>query len=90
MTLWVVACLFACQMGDFWTILSALIFGFHMLRSEHHARHVPEDGALPLIALQVLVFTNSCILLSLRFANMTRVSVGFAPLTVHCVIQELH
>lgn len=42
-------------MGDFWTIMSALIFGFHMLRSEHHARHVPADSALSLIALQLFV-----------------------------------
>lgn len=42
-------------MGDFWTITSALIFGFHMIRSEHHTRHIPADGALSLIALQLLV-----------------------------------
>ena len=42
-------------MGDFWTIISALVFGVHMLRSEHHAHHVESSQeALPLIALQVI------------------------------------
>lgn len=42
-------------LGDFWTMMSALLFGIHMLRSEHHARHVPEGAGLSLIALQLAV-----------------------------------
>ncbi|GJP55971.1 hypothetical protein CLOM_g15009 [Closterium sp. NIES-68] len=41
--------------GDFWTIVSALVFGVHILRSEHHAKHVTTREALPLISLQLAV-----------------------------------
>ncbi|CAI5465078.1 unnamed protein product [Closterium sp. Yama58-4] len=42
-------------MGDLWTIVSALVFGVHILRSEHHAKHVTTTEALPLISLQLAV-----------------------------------
>ncbi|CAI7798682.1 unnamed protein product [Closterium sp. NIES-54] len=42
-------------MGDMWTIVSALVFGVHILRSEHHAKHVTTAEALPLISLQLAV-----------------------------------
>ncbi|CAI6005532.1 unnamed protein product [Closterium sp. NIES-65] len=42
-------------MGDLWTIVSALVFGVHILRSEHHAKHVTTAEALPLISLQLAV-----------------------------------
>eukprot|EP00897_Mesotaenium_endlicherianum_P000472 jgi/Mesen1/10425/ME000082S09926 len=42
--------------GDAWTFGSALLFGVHMLRSEHHSKLLAKDNAaVPLIALQLLV-----------------------------------
>ncbi|CAI5490840.1 unnamed protein product [Closterium sp. Naga37s-1] len=42
-------------LGEIWTIASALLFGIHMLRSEHHTRHVEPTDAIPLISLQLSV-----------------------------------
>lgn len=44
--------------GDFWTIMSAFLFGVHMLRSEHHSKHLAHDAALPLIGMQLLTITT--------------------------------
>lgn len=41
--------------GEIWTIASALLFGIHMLRSEHHTRLIEPRDAVPLIALQLSV-----------------------------------
>lgn len=51
--------------GDAWTLCSALVFGVHMLRSEHHSKHLDRGDALPLISLQILVIAGFSIAWSL-------------------------
>ena len=41
------------QEGDLWTLASAILFGVHMLRSEHHSRLLPPGQGLTLMSLQV-------------------------------------
>ena len=41
------------QIGDAWNLASAVVFGIHLLRTELHSRALPQNKALPIIALQV-------------------------------------
>lgn len=42
------------QVGDAWSLLSAVVFGIHLFRTEFHSRDLSADAAFPIIALQVL------------------------------------
>jgi hypothetical protein len=44
---------FPAQIGDAWNLASAVVFGIHLLRTELHSRALPQNKALPIIALQV-------------------------------------
>eukprot|EP01018_Ginkgo_biloba_P028470 Gb_08975 [translate_table: standard] len=41
--------------GDFWSILSALFFGIHMLRTEHYSRLMKKDKFLALLGYEIFV-----------------------------------
>lgn len=41
------------QIGDIWSFVSAVMFGVHMLRTEHHSKTLAHEDSLPVMALQV-------------------------------------
>ncbi|KAJ7101579.1 hypothetical protein O6H91_12G087100 [Diphasiastrum complanatum] len=43
------------SVGDLWSFVSAVFFGIHMLRTEHHSRKLPSDASMPLLSLQLFV-----------------------------------
>lgn len=48
--------------GDLWSLFSAVLFGVHMLRTEHYSRVLPLRKLLPLLSMQLLVITLSSLL----------------------------
>ncbi|XP_024375946.1 uncharacterized protein [Physcomitrium patens] len=47
------------SIGDAWSLLSAVVFGIHIIRTEFHSRNHSTSAALPLISLQLFVITGS-------------------------------
>lgn len=41
--------------GDFWSLLSAILFGIHMLRTEHFSRAIKKDKFLGLLGYEIVV-----------------------------------
>eukprot|EP00250_Pteridium_aquilinum_P023122 c26239_g1_i1 orf=357-1637(-) len=58
------------SVGDIWTLLSAVLFGVHMLRTEHYSRAISSKESLPLLGMQLLVITLSSLLWSLVASTM--------------------
>ncbi|MCO5568444.1 hypothetical protein L7F22_022143 [Adiantum nelumboides] len=40
-------------LGDLWSLLSAVLFGVHMLRTEHYSRAMPSRMLLPMLGVQL-------------------------------------
>lgn len=52
------------SVGDAWSLLSAVVFGIHLFRTEFHSRDLSSDAAFPIIALQMAVVAASSIMWS--------------------------
>ncbi|KAG0576746.1 hypothetical protein KC19_5G104600 [Ceratodon purpureus] len=53
------------SVGDAWSLLSSVIFGIHLIRTEHYSRIVTPMAALPIISIQLSVITASSLMWSL-------------------------
>ncbi|CAM6087654.1 unnamed protein product [Calypogeia fissa] len=43
--------------GDLWSFVSAVMFGVHILRTEHHSKTLAHEDSLPVMGLQLVVIT---------------------------------
>ncbi|KAI5071639.1 hypothetical protein GOP47_0013890 [Adiantum capillus-veneris] len=80
--------------GDFWSLSSAVLFGVHMLRTEHYSRAISSRKLLPMLGTQLLVITLSSLLFSyiaspadywfkgLSFSSLSNI-VDVQPALVH-------
>lgn len=74
------------SVGDAWSLLSAVVFGFHMIRTEYHSRKF-SNAAFSIIALQMSVIAASSVMWSIA----SHVTSGEAfPSVAHLDWPELY